>query len=192
MWHALAMNHADIKRSKRLSLVLRHRPDSIGITLDDNGWVEVPVLLTALSEHGTDLSHDDLLRVVSTNDKQRFELDAAAGRIRARQGHSVSVDLALDPVEPPAVLYHGTPTRNLDSIVTTGLERRKRHHVHLSEDIETAERVGSRRGEAAVLVVDAAAMASTGTTFWKTENGVWLTDNVPARYLRRLDSNESP
>lgn len=181
------MNQADVKRSKRLSLVLRHRPDSIGITLDDNGWVEIPALLSALTERGTAITRDDLLRVVANNDKQRFELDASADRIRARQGHSVEVELALDPVAPPAVLYHGTPRRNLDSILSTGLDRRQRHHVHLSADIETAHRVGRRRGDEVVLVVDAAAMASAGIVFWRTDNGVWLTDSVPARFVTPLD-----
>lgn len=186
------MDQADIKRSKRLSLVLRHRPDSIGIALDDNGWVQVSDLLAALSEHGTAMSHDDLRRVVANNDKQRFELDAVSGRIRARQGHSIAVELALEPVPPPEVLYHGTPKRNLDSILTTGLDRRGRHHVHLSADIETARRVGQRRGEAVVLVVDAAAMAAGGAKFWHTENGVWLTDRVAPSFLSVLATSEAP
>lgn len=182
------MNPADIKRSKRLSLVLRHRPDSIGLTLDENGWVEVPTLLTALSEHGSAFSRDDLLRVVANDDKQRFEIDPVSDRIRARQGHSISVELALEPVEPPVVLYHGTPKRNLDSILATGLDRRKRHHVHLSADIETARRVGRRRGEEIVLVVDAAGMAARGIVFWRTGNGVWLTESVPPPFLTVLQA----
>ncbi|WP_028655698.1 RNA 2'-phosphotransferase [Nocardioides sp. J54] len=181
------MIQADIKRSKRLSLVLRHRPDSIGLTLDDSGWVDIDRLLSALSEHGTHMSHDDLLRVVATNDKQRFELDAPSQRIRARQGHSVDVELGLEPVPPPAVLYHGTPRRNLDSILATGLDRRKRHHVHLSGDIETARRVGARRGDEIVLAVDASGMATAGLLFWRTDNGVWLTERVPTQFLTPLD-----
>jgi putative RNA 2'-phosphotransferase len=177
------MQDADVRRSKRLSLVLRHRPDTIGITLDPNGWVGVTELLAALAGHGTAMGRDDLRRVVESNDKQRFELDAASDRIRARQGHSLQVDLALDPAVPPDVLFHGTPSRNLDSILASGLDRRKRHHVHLSADVETARRVGARRGDAVVLRVDAAAMARDGLTFWRTENGVWLTDAVPAGYL---------
>lgn len=134
------------------------------------------------------MSHDDLVRVVSTNDKQRFELDAVSGRIRARQGHTIAVELALDPVEPPAVLYHGTPKRNLDSILATGLDRRKRHHVHLSGDVETAQRVGRRRGDEVILVIDVAAMAADGATFWRTDNGVWLTDAVPPTLISVLSS----
>lgn len=177
------MNRADVQRSKRLSLVLRHRPDSIGITLDDNGWVGVSTLLAALSRHGGTLSRGALMRVVANNDKQRFEVDSETDRIRARQGHSVDVELGLPPMTPPAVLYHGTPTRSLTEILATGLDRRRRHHVHLSGDIETAHRVGQRRGQDVVLVIDAAAMSAAGILFWRTDNGVWLTDSVPARYL---------
>ncbi|WP_210649997.1 RNA 2'-phosphotransferase [Nocardioides sp. SYSU D00065] len=177
------MRPDDVRASKRLSYVLRHRPDSVGLTLDASGWVGVDDLLAALADAGTPLAREDVERIVATNDKQRFEVDRAAGRIRARQGHSVPVDLALDPAEPPAVLYHGTPARNLTSVLATGLDRRGRHHVHLSGDVDTARRVGRRRGEAVVLEVDAAAMARDGATFWRTGNGVWLTDHVPPEHL---------
>lgn len=177
------MNPADTALSKRLSLALRHRPDAIGIELDAHGWVDAARLLDAL---GGDVTRDDLVRVVAANDKQRFELDEACDRIRARQGHSVPVDLGLAPAAPPDVLFHGTPRRNLDAIRATGLERRQRHHVHLSADTGTAARVGARRGEFVVLEVDAAAMVAAGHTFWRTDNGVWLTDAVPAAFLRPL------
>lgn len=177
------MDQADVKRSKRLARVLRHRPGSVGLSLDPNGWVEVSSLLRALAEHGPAISREDLLRVVATNDKQRFEIDSRADRIRARQGHSVEVELALEPVDPPPVLYHGTPQRHLASILTTGLDRRRRHHVHLSADVETARRVGRRRGEEVILEVDAAAMAAAGMVFWRTGNGVWLTDAVPPSFI---------
>jgi len=177
---------ADRRASKRLSFVLRHRPDSIGLSLSEHGWVGVDDLLAALATSGTALSRDDLSRVVSTNDKQRFELDPVTDRIRARQGHSVEVDLALEPAAPPDVLFHGTPRRNLDSIRETGLDRRARHHVHLSPDVETAQRVGRRRGDAVVLAVDAAAMAAAGHTFWRTDNGVWLTEQVPPEHVSEL------
>ncbi|GAA5134539.1 RNA 2'-phosphotransferase [Alloalcanivorax gelatiniphagus] len=169
--------------SKRLSYVLRHRPDSVGLSLGEHGWVAVDDLLHALSASGTRLTRDDLRRVVSTNDKQRFELDPSGDRIRARQGHSVEVDLALEPAVPPDVLFHGTPERNLPSIRATGLDRRQRHHVHLSPDTETAQRVGSRRGAAAVLTIDAAAMSAAGATFWCTGNDVWLTDHVGPEFI---------
>jgi len=173
----------DIRTSKRLSLVLRHEPSSVGIELDHEGWVDVSVLLDALAAHGTTVSRSDLARVVEESDKQRFEWDVEADRIRARQGHSVDVDLGLAPAVPPAVLFHGTPVRNVDLILREGLERRRRHHVHLSADEETAHRVGSRRGDHVVLRVDAAAMSAEGHEFWRSSNGVWLTDAVPPAYL---------
>jgi len=179
------MDPSDVSRSKRLSLVLRHRPDSVGLSLDPHGWVAVPGLLEALARHGTPLSREDLDRVVETNDKQRFEWDVEHDRIRARQGHSVEVDLELEAATPPGRLFHGTPLRNLDSILTHGLDRRRRHHVHLSADVATARTVGARRGEHAVLLVDASAMCAAGHAFWVTSNGVWLTDEVPPAYLAR-------
>ena len=180
------MRRADVALSKRLSLVLRHRPESVGLRLDREGWVGVAELLDALGAHGTRLTRDDLDRVVETNDKQRLEWDRDADRIRARQGHSVEVELGLEPASPPAVLFHGTPRRNLDSILATGLDRRGRHHVHLSSDPATARRVGARRGDPVVLVVDAAGMAGAGAEFWLSTNGVWLTDSVPADRLQVL------
>lgn len=180
------MDRADIRRSKRLAAVLRHRPESVGIALDRYGWVDVDRLLSALASHGSPMTRQDLDRVVSDNDKQRFEWDRDADRIRARQGHSVEVDLGLLPVAPPEVLYHGTPRRDVESILATGLERRGRHHVHLSADVSTAHRVGARRGDHAVLEVHAARMARDGFTFYLSSNGVWLTDAVPPRYLSQL------
>jgi len=176
----------DVRRSKLLARVLRHAPGSIGVTLDSGGWVAVPRLLDALAAHGTRLSRADLERVGAGSDKQRFELDPAGDRVRARQGHSVPVDLGLDPVPPPPRLYHGTPHGNVDAILREGLVRRTRHHVHLSGDVDTAIRVGARRGRPVVLVVDADAMAGDGHRFCRTGNGVWLTDSVPAAYLSVL------
>ncbi|MEI7057373.1 RNA 2'-phosphotransferase [Nocardioides sp. CCNWLW239] len=179
----------DVKLSKRLALVLRHRPDSIGIDLDANGWVPIHTLLAALDEHGISCTRADLRRVVANNDKKRYEVDETTDRIRARQGHSVEVDLALEPTVPPPVLFHGTAHRNVSSILATGLNKGGRHHVHLSPDRDTAARVGARRGAYVLFGVDSAAMTSTGQTFWRTENGVWLTDRVDPRYLN-LDAPE--
>ncbi|MFE4000683.1 RNA 2'-phosphotransferase [Nocardioides sp. YIM B13467] len=137
------MDKTDVRRSKRLSQVLRHRPESVGIELDPRGWVDLPSLLDALAAHGSPMTRDDIDRVVRGNEKQRFEVDATLDRIRARQGHTVEVDLDLTPSEPPAVLFHGTPRTNIESILASGLDRRRRHHVHLSPDRETAERVGA-------------------------------------------------
>ena len=178
----------DIRASKLLSLVLRHDPGRIGIELDGNGWVGVPVLLAALDAHGSALTRERLASIVASSDKQRFALDETADRIRANQGHSVDVELGLAESAPPGQLYHGTPSRNLDSILRSGLDRRARHAVHLSPDVGTARRVGARRGEHIVLVVDAAAMHADGHIFSVSDNGVWLVGTVPARYLTVLGS----
>lgn len=170
------------KMSKQLAYVLRHRPDSIGITLSPDGWVPIDTLLTALRAHGKGMTREQLDTVVADNDKQRFAIDG--DRIRASQGHSVPVELGLDPVTPPALLYHGTARRNLDSIMAKGVHKGSRHHVHLSGDTTTARAVGSRHGSPVILVVDAAAMAAAGHTFYRSANGVWLTDAIPAAYLR--------
>ena len=167
--------------SKRLSYVLRHHPDSVGLTLDAHGWVAVDDLLAALR-----LTRAELDEVVARNDKQRFALDGTGTRIRASQGHSVPVDLLLVPSVPPDVLFHGTVERFLTSILTEGLRPGNRHAVHLGADRETAERVGARRGRPVVLRVDAAAMARDGVAFTRSDNGVWLVDAVPPRYLTRL------
>ncbi|CAM3134363.1 RNA 2'-phosphotransferase [Stackebrandtia soli] len=170
-----------VKLSKRLSRVLRHRPETIGITLDSQGWVDVPDLLKALSRTGTRVTPEQLAEVVERNDKKRFALED--GRIRARQGHSLDVDLGLPETEPPPVLYHGTVRRHLDSIRAHGLLRGNRHHVHLSSDTATARTVGSRRGLPVVLTVHAGRMAADGAAFHVTDNGVWLTEYVPVAYL---------
>ncbi|MEM6782420.1 MAG: RNA 2'-phosphotransferase [Bacteroidota bacterium] len=169
--------------SKFLSLVLRHDPDRIGIALEAGGWTDTEALLDAANRHGVALHRTLLEHVVATNAKQRFALSDGGARIRANQGHSVHIDLGLTPVEPPAVLYHGTARKNLASIRAQGLVRGKRHHVHLSADTETAVRVGQRHGKPVVLTVDAARMQADGFVFYCSENGVWLTDAVPPTFL---------
>ena len=182
------MNEAERTRlSKRMSLVLRHRPGSVGLTLDEHGWVSVDDLLQALSRHGRPVTRPMLDEVVRLNDKRRFALDETGTRIRASQGHSVEVDLQLTPVEPPPVLFHGTVARSLKAILDEGLRPMRRHHVHLSADRVTAGKVGARRGEPVILEIDAAAMASDGHVFLRSANGVWLTAAVPTRYLRVPD-----
>ncbi|WP_441249671.1 RNA 2'-phosphotransferase [Kitasatospora sp. McL0602] len=167
-----------VKVSKRLSKVLRHDPGSVGITLDEAGWVPVDELLAALRLGRAELDH-----VVATNNKRRFAYSDDGLLIRASQGHTVEIDLGLPPAEPPAVLYHGTTGRSLDAIHREGLRPMSRRDVHLSADQETAVRVGSRHGRPVVLAVDAAAMAATGHLFRVSANGVWLTDGVPPQYL---------
>ncbi len=171
-----------VKVSKYLSKHLRHQPERIGLALDEGGWVEIDMLIAAAAAHGFRFTRDELDHVVATNDKRRFAVDGT--RIRASQGHSVEVDLGLEPAPPPAHLYHGTVARHLDAIRAEGLRPMNRHDVHLSPDHETALRVGSRRGRPIVLTVDSAAMHRDGHVFHMSANGVWLTEAVPPRYLR--------
>ncbi|MBO1336734.1 RNA 2'-phosphotransferase [Streptomyces sp. VRA16 Mangrove soil] len=171
-----------VKVSKYLSKHLRHEPGRIGLTPDEAGWVEIDELLAAAAAHRFRITRAELDHVVATNDKRRFAIEGT--RIRASQGHSIDVDLGLTPVEPPAYLYHGTVARFLDAIRAEGLRPMARHDVHLSEDRETATRVGARRGRPVVLPVDAGAMHRDGHTFRRSANGVWLTAAVPPRYLR--------
>ena len=174
--------------SKYLSLHLRHQPQNLGLTLAPGGWVEVDALLSASAAKGFKISFSELQQVVATSDKQRFSFDNTGTRIRANQGHSVPVDLQLTPVEPPAVLYHGTAEKTLPAILQAGLLPMRRQHVHLSEAVETAWRVGTRHGTPIVLRVDAAAMHQQGHTFFRAENGVWLCDRVPPQYLQLPDN----
>ncbi|MFK3982771.1 RNA 2'-phosphotransferase [Micromonospora sp. NPDC050397] len=176
--------------SKRLSRVLRHAPGSVGLTLDANGWVSVDDLLAALGRHGRRVSRAELDEVVAGNDKQRFAVRGGpdgVDLIRASQGHSarVAVDLALDPVAPPELLYHGTDTIHVPAILEQGLRPGRRHHVHLSMDVSTAVTVGRRRGGAvSVLEVEAAKLAARGHEFYRSDNGVWLTATVPPDVIR--------
>lgn len=174
-----------VKVSKYLSKYLRHEPDAIGLTLAPGGWVEVADLLAACERARFPVSADELATVVAKCDKQRFAFDETGNRIRANQGHSTEVDLQLEPVPPPDTLYHGTGAGSVEVILREGLQRMARHHVHLSVDVTTATRVGSRHGKPVILVVDAAAMHRDGHRFYLSANGVWLVDEVPARYLSR-------
>ncbi len=171
------------RKSKFLSLVLRHHPEEIGVTLDAAGWVHVDELLRKLSKAGRRMSRTELETLVQENDKQRFTLSADGNRIRAAQGHSLDVDLGLHASDPPATLFHGTARRNLDSIFSEGIGPGKRRMVHLSTEMATALTVGSRHGRAVILEVDAARMAKDGHIFQQADNGVWMTKLVPAQYL---------
>lgn len=179
------MDHKSI--SKFLSLVLRHEPQKIGIVLDDQGWTDCQDLLAACAKHGKRFDHATLLEVVRTSDKQRFALSPDGSRIRANQGHSVSVDLALTARTPPDHLHHGTIAQFLDAIRREGLKKGARHHVHLSPDLTTATKVGQRRGKPVILRIRAADMAKAGHDFFLSENGVWLTDAVPAGFIEFPD-----
>jgi len=170
------------KTSKFLSLVLRHKPETIGLELDVNGWVGVKELLKKLPQHAS-LNMMDLEEVVATNNKKRFEFNEGKTKIRARQGHSINVDLGLEPKVPPCFLYHGTATRFVDSIKKEGLIKGSRQHVHLSSNHETAVKVGGRHGKVMVLTVRAKDMSEKGFVFYLSNNGVWLTDHVPFEYV---------
>jgi putative RNA 2'-phosphotransferase len=177
----------DISISKLLSLVLRHRPDKIGITLDSAGWTDIELLLRCLDDHGTQLTRDRLLAIVASSDKQRFAISEDGARIRANQGHSLEVELGVPPGEPPEMLYHGTAVRFLDRIRAEGLRRGARQYVHLSVSEEIARRVGERHGQAVVLKVNARSFHAAGGAFYLSENQVWLIDQVPAVYLQFPD-----
>lgn len=173
-----------VKVSKFLSLVLRHEPEKIGLSLNENGWAKIDDLLILANEKGTSLTHSLLDQIVAENDKKRFEISEDGLRIRACQGHSIDVDLALTPVQPPEVLYHGTASRFVDSIRTGGLHSANRQHVHLSLDMDTARRVGQRHGNPVVLMIRSEAMAAAGHSFFLSTNGVWLTEQVPVEFIR--------
>ena len=183
------MKDRSIKVSKFLSLVLRHQPETIGITLSAEGWVRVTDLLTAMEAHGYSLSFEELQVVVENNDKQRFSFSDDGILIRANQGHSIQVDLGYEPGVPPENLYHGTAERFLPSIRQEGLVKGKRHHVHLSEQQETATAVGSRYGRPIVLKIATERMNKDGHLFFRSANGVWLTDHVPVDYTDFPDSD---
>jgi len=178
------MNATTKKRiSKFLSLVLRHNPQTIGIELDEQGWVGVDELLEALAKNRRSVTRAQLEEVVNSNDKQRFSFSEDGAKIRAKQGHSVKVDLGYSPSVPPETLCHGTPDRFVDLIKSGGLKKMKRHHVHMHADQSLATDVGSRRGRPVLLVVRAREMHDAGFEFFVTENDVWLTDHVPPEFI---------
>jgi len=171
--------------SKFLSYVLRHAPESIGLTLDREGWADIDALVTGAARENRPLDLNLIRAVVAGSDKKRFELSADGNRIRAVQGHSTAqVDRSFTPQPPPAVLYHGTATRFLEAIRREGLKPGQRQYVHLSAAVDTAIRVGERHGHPVVLVIDAQAMHAAGHSFFQAENGVWLTAHVPAGFIR--------
>ncbi|MDP6467409.1 MAG: RNA 2'-phosphotransferase [Pirellulaceae bacterium] len=171
------------KKSKFLSLVLRHQPETIGIELNEAGWVDVNDLISALARHGRRMSRETLEEVVRTNDKQRFSFNEDGSRIRANQGHSVDIELGYRPATPPEILYHGTPQRFVEAISRDGLKKMNRHHVHLHVDVATSTAVGRRRGKPVLLKVKALEMHHAGYEFFVTPNDVWLTDNVPMEFI---------
>ena len=179
------MSNRLVTVSKFLSKYLRHEPESLGLALEPGGWVLVDDLLAGATKVGFPVSQEELVQVVAESDKKRFSFDEAGTRIRANQGHSTEVDLQLKEVDPPEQLFHGTVERFLNAILAEGLKKMERHDVHLSKDVQTACKVGERRGKPVILVIDSAKMATDGFKFRLSENGVWLTDHVPPQYLRQ-------
>ncbi|MBD3904392.1 RNA 2'-phosphotransferase [Chryseobacterium sp. Ch-15] len=174
------------KTSKFLSYVLRHHPELINLNLDENGWANVDELITKSKRNPHEgISFEELNEIVETNDKKRFIFNEDKTRIRANQGHSIDINLAFVPQQPPEFLYHGTAQSNIDSIFEKGIEKRNRQHVHLSEDKETATKVGMRHGKPIILTINTEKMFNDGIEFYLSENNVWLTDFVDAKYIRQ-------
>ncbi|RAJ79144.1 putative RNA 2'-phosphotransferase [Chitinophaga dinghuensis] len=175
------MNEAQKKtHSKFLSKILRHSPDAIGLRLDNQGWADVAELIL---KAGNRFTMAELEEIVDTNEKKRFAFNESKTRIRASQGHSIDIDLALPPAVPPAFLYHGTTGSAIKEIRQEGIKRMSRQHVHLSIDKETAIKVGSRHGVPVILTIRTGEMHADGFVFWCSENNVWLTDAVPKKYI---------
>lgn len=174
-------NHT--KLSKFLSLVLRHKPETIGLELSDEGWTDVNSLIKKMNKYGQKIDLETLKIVVDTNSKKRFAFNEDLTQIRASQGHSVDLNLGYEPKTPPPTLFHGTAQKNVDNIFKTGLEKRERHHVHLSKDVNTAIKVGQRHGKPVVLTIMAKEMHEQGFKFFESENGVWLADSIPPQYI---------
>lgn len=171
------------KPSKFMSLVLRHKPEEIGLVLDAQGWASIDELIEKAGRHGMALTRELIALIVETSDKQRFAIDATGSRIRANQGHSVDVDLGLAPSEPPPILFHGTAETTVAAIRSEGLKAGQRQHVHLSPDEGTAIRVGRRHGRPVVLRIAAGHMRESGHAFFLSTNGVWLTEAVPVQFI---------
>lgn len=174
------------KVSKFLSLILRHKPEEAGITLDHHGWANVEKLTKGISEKYAEFTTDILEEIVRTDEKQRYSFNEDHTKIRANQGHSIPVDLGLQPINPPEYLYHGTGEKYRQSIDNIGLIPKSRLHVHLSDDFATAVNVGARHGDPVVYRVHAKQMVDFGFIFYRSENGVWLTDRVPVWAIERI------
>jgi putative RNA 2'-phosphotransferase len=170
--------------SKFLSLVLRHKPQTIGIELNAQGWTNVDILIAKMNQSGKMFDLEILKEIVRTDNKKRYTFNDDMTMIRASQGHSVDVELGYKPAAPPDILFHGTAEKFVDSILKSGLQKRSRHHVHLSKDQETAVKVGQRHGKPVVFEVSARKMFAKGFEFYESDNGVWLCDEVPVEFLK--------
>lgn len=172
--------------SKYMSLILRHKPEVIGITLDEHGWANTEELIAGIKKKYPKFGRTHLNIIVDTDNKQRYSFNEDKTKIRANQGHSIPVDVELEEKEPPEDLYHGTAEKYFDSICGTGLIPKSRLYVHLSKDIETALNVGKRHGKPVLFLIKAGEMYRDGYKFYRSKNGVWLTKEVPAKYLAEL------
>ena len=177
--------------SKFISRVLRHRPEDADIQLDEHGWANVEELLAGMNATGRKIDRETLEEIVRTDKKQRYSFNEDKTLIRANQGHSIPVDVELAEQEPPECLYHGTADRFLESIQKQGLLPMSRLYVHLSGDVETARVVGKRHGRPVVLKVHSGDMYRDGVTFYRSQNGVWLTKKVDVGYLEQMEAPES-
>ena len=170
--------------SKFLSLILRHKPEELGIVLNEEGWASTQELVSKMTAKGMNVNLEIIQEVVSESDKQRFKLSDDKKHIRANQGHSINVNLGLKSINPTDILFHGTALKNRESILEHGIKKRNRQHVHLSNDKFTALKVGQRHGKPLIFLINSSQMVEDGLAFYKSENGVWLTDYVAPKYLK--------
>jgi putative RNA 2'-phosphotransferase len=181
----------DTAMSKFISLILRHKPETIGISLNEHGWADVNELISGIRTSGRSIDMETLERIVAENNKQRFNFNADRTKIRANQGHSIPVGIELPESNPPDVLYHGTASGFLDSIREKGILKQNRQYVHLSSDIQTALAVGKRHGKPIVLTIDAKKMKEDGYIFYFSVNKVWLCGDIPWKYIKEHDITKS-
>lgn len=174
-----------IKTSRFISLILRHKPETIGITLDEHGWANVEELIAGVNKKYP-IDMQILEKIVNDDDKNRYSFNGDKTMIRANQGHSIPVDVELKKLNPPDILYHGTGEKYVESIKKQGLIRKNRLYVHLSDNIEIAEKVGKRHGKPVIYEIDCKKMIEDGIEFFKSENNVWLVESVSVKYLKKL------
>lgn len=180
----------DEELGKFISLILRHNPKTINITLDEHGWANVDDLITGINRTGKHIDYNSLERIVNENNKQRYSFSNDKTKIRANQGHSIKVDIELEEKISPQYLYHGTAIRFIDSIMDIGIQKQSRQHVHLSADFSTAYSVGKRHGQPIVIKINSGVMFEDGYKFYLSKNMVWLTDFVPAKYISLVSEEQ--
>ncbi|MFZ1946742.1 MAG: RNA 2'-phosphotransferase, partial [bacterium] len=181
-----------VRLSKFVSLVLRHQPEIAGLTLGQGGWVEIEDLVAGAKKAGVELSPEALRDIVEREERKRFTISDDGRRIKANYGHSLPVDLGLEPTQPPETLFHGTAWHLVEGIAAEGIARKGRHYVHLSADGTTALEVGRRHGQPVVLKIRARAMHEDGFEFRLSESGIWLTRSVPPHYIEFPSGSAEP